>query len=240
MAKSYKAVVFDADHTLLNYIEDEKGAFARLYAYLGMPFDESLWQASRRHSEETWTEWGMYDVANPVMQARYHQVYRAHLEGVFTKIFAEFPCPNGGVSAKRAGEIFLENLGLGGVLIDGAESLLQALRGKYPVYIATNGLSIVQRGRLQSLAPYFEKAYISEEVGAIKPLPAFFERIFEETGLRADEILMVGDSLSSDIAGANGVGMDGCWYNPRGEENRTSVQPKYEIQTLQALTEILL
>ena len=238
--KKYKAIVFDADHTLLNYIADEKSAFVRLYAYMGVPFDEKLWQSSRRHSEETWTEAGMYDVSDPFVQARYHQVYRTHVEDVFRKIFLEFPALQGKIAEKRAAELFLKNLEAGGATIDGAETLLQTLAPKYELYIATNGLSTIQRGRLQTLSRYFQKAYISEEVGAIKPTPAFFEELLNDTGRRADELLMVGDSLTSDIAGALGVGIDGCWYNPRKLANESGITPTYEIRTLAELNGILL
>lgn len=237
--KKYKAIVFDADHTLLNYIADEKSAFARLYAYMGVPFDEELWQASRRHSEETWIEAGMYDVSDPLVQARYHEVYRAHVAGIFKKLFAQFPALQGKLTESRAGELFLQNLEMGGETIDGAEKVLQTLSSKYSLYIATNGLSSIQRGRLQGIENYFQKLYISEEVGAIKPTRAFFERIFADTGLQAEEILMVGDSLTSDIAGANGVGMDGCWYNPRGAKNESGVSPVYEIASLEELMDLL-
>ena len=236
---NYKNLIFDADHTLINYTADERDALKRIFDEIGLVFNDKMLDRCCYLSEFTWTETGLYDVKNERIQREYHNLYKTHLELLFTRIFTEFPCS---FSPLKAGELLLEYLKDGKNSIPQAEETIKKLKTEngYNIYIATNGLSIVQRGRLQSLAPYFEKAYISEEVGAIKPLPAFFERIFEETGLRADEILMVGDSLSSDIAGANGVGMDGCWYNPRGEKNRTGVQPKYEIQTLQALTEILL
>ena len=239
MKKKYEAIVFDADHTLLNYIADEKSAFARLYAYMGVPFDEELWLASRRASEETWTDAGMYDVTDPRVQARYHEVYRTHVEDIFKRLFLEFPRLQGKITPKRAGEIFLENLETGGETLEGATELLQTLSKDYPLYIATNGLSVIQRGRLREIERYFQGLYISEEVGAIKPAPAFFLRILKDTGLRAESLLMVGDSLTSDIAGANGVGVDGCWYNPRAVENKSGICPEYEIRLLGDLTEIL-
>ncbi len=241
--KKYKCLIFDADHTLLNYLADERAVFCRLYERLGVPISEELLKASRKYSEETWTEAGLYEVHDTRIQKEYHRLYRSHVEGIFEKIFALFPCPNAAFTAKEAGELFLKELAGEGNAFDGAEETLCALsdlaNGKYAVYIATNGLADIQTGRLIRLKRYARGVYISEELGAIKPLPAFFERILSDTGAKREECLMIGDSLYSDVAGAKAAGMDGCWFNPRGEKNTTAFLPDYEIRALQELKNLL-
>ena len=44
--------------------------------------------------------------------------------------------------------------------------------------------------------------------------------------------LMLGDSLTSDIAGAANAGVDSCWFNPQGKENATAIRPTYEVRSL--------
>lgn len=239
--KPYKRLIFDADHTLLDYLADERAAFIRTYALLGMAATDELLKLSRHASESAWTEAGLYDVHDKNTQDKYHVLYRSHLEEVFTRVFAAFPCPKKDVSPRSAGDTFLKELETGGNYIQGAKETLCALSkktgGEYEIYIATNGLSEIQRGRLQGLQAYLHGAYISEEIGAIKPLPAFFDAIFHG-GVRADECLMIGDSFSSDIAGAHAVGMDTCWFNPKGLQNDGAHTPEYEIRDLRELINI--
>ena len=241
--RNYEYLVFDADHTLLNYLADERAAFSRLYEELGMERTEALLQESRLSSEETWTAAGLYDVHDPAVQRRYHAVYRSHVEDIFKRIFARFPCPKTDVTPLVAGQKFLKNLETGGNLIKGAEKTLAALShktgGAHKICIATNGLSDIQRGRIKPLERYIDGTYISEEVGSIKPLPAYFERIFKGENTRAENCLMIGDSLSSDIAGARAVGMDCCWFNPARAENNTPFAPDYEISDLYELVSLL-
>lgn len=238
--KSYKRLIFDADHTLLDYLADERAAFIRTYALLGMTATDGLLHLSRHASESAWTEAGLYDVHDKNTQEKYHLLYRSHLEEVFTRVFAAFPCPKNDVSPRLAGDMFLKELETGGNYIQGAKETLCALSnktgGEYEIYVATNGLSEIQRGRLQGLNEYLHGAYISEEIGAIKPLLAFFDAIFRG-GVNADECLMVGDSLSSDIAGAHAVGMHACWFNPKGLKNDGAHTPEYEIRDLRELIE---
>ena len=237
--KKYKYLLFDADHTLLNYLADERGAYEDLYAKLGVPISEELLKASRKHSEEAWTDAGLYEVNSPKIQKEYHALYRTHTEEIFARVFAQFPKLGITLNAKQTGLLFLKYLERDGVLMDGALETLDALSQKYPIGIATNGLSTIQRARLRGLEDRVDKVFVSEEMGVIKPLEGFFTYILTDRGITVDECLMIGDSLSSDIAGAKAVGMDCCWFNPTGMQNKTPFAPTYEIAKLQELIEIL-
>ena len=237
--KKYKYLIFDADHTLLNYHADERAAFQKLYEELGMPFTEERAAFSRRASEEEWTAAGMYDVHSERIQKRYHALYREHVVDIFKRVFERYPCPKTDVTFSWAAEKFLKNLESVGRLMDGAETLIPLLSQKYALCIATNGLSGIQRGRLADVAKYFQGVYISEEVGVIKPLPAFFAYILQDLHAKKEECLMIGDSLTSDMAGAKAAGIDCCWFSHRGQKNETGFVPDYEILSLFELNEIL-
>lgn len=239
--KEYKHLIFDADHTLLNYLADEREAFKGLYQELGLPQTDELMSWSKHLSESIWTAAGLYDVHSERIQREYHALYRSHVTGIFEEVFSKYPCK---ATPREAGERFLKLLERESVLMDGAAEILSALSkntgGRYAVSIATNGLSSIQRGRLSRLLAYTDNVFISEELGCIKPLPAFFEAALNTLSASADECLMIGDSLSSDIAGANAVGMDSCWFNGRGIENDSFIRPKYEIAKLSQLRDLLL
>ncbi len=245
--RGYRHVIFDADDTLLRYRDDERGAFSRLFLRHGITADEELLSFSNAASEEVWTETGLYDVHSPAIQRRYHELYRAHVEHVFEKILAflatraanvaddkktelsgtgtavlpGFAVSSGtgtAVSAAKLRDEFLKELETGGNLVDGAAETLSALKARgYCISIATNGLTAIQIGRTKPLKGLFDNLFVSEAIGAIKPTAAFFKRLLAGLNAKKSECLFVGDSLASDVAGANGAGIDCCLFDPRGK-----------------------
>lgn len=242
-AQKITHLIFDADYTLLDYLFDEVAAFERLYRELNIPISKELLLFSRQSSEETWTKSGMYDVHKPSVQKNYHQVYREHLYKVFFDVFQKYPCPNPQTTPQSASERFLTLLEWEGKLLPGVEEVLSSLSeksgGKYKIYVATNGLTAIQKGRLRPLQAYLYGIFVSEEIGSIKPLPAFFERMIKDMGTSFENCLMIGDSLFSDVAGAKSVGMKSCWLNVEGVENNTPFTPEFTISSLKELFELL-
>ncbi|MBQ4268655.1 MAG: HAD-IA family hydrolase [Clostridia bacterium] len=238
--KAYKYLVFDADHTLISYKKDETDALKTLFQELSLNVTEEAIEWCHHLSEETWTENGLYDVNDPRIQREYHILYRAHVKGIFEKFFKKYPCDR---DPESVGKRFLQLLCVGGNLFPEATETLSYLSdrsgGKYALFVATNGVTDVQTGRLKSIEKYFRKIYISERLGAIKPMRAFFEKMLSDAGAAVEDCLMIGDSLSSDILGAAQVGMDTCWFNTRGHENTTGVSPTYQIEKLSDLKKFL-
>lgn len=217
----YRHVIFDADDTLLRYRDDERAAFFRLFSSLGVAADDELLTFSCNASERIWTQTGLYNVSSPRVQKRYHFLYRDHVTRVFDEIFS-YLCVRGisftPVSSRRARDLFLKELETGGNLVEGAQETLSVLKSRgYVLSVATNGLESIQRGRTQALTPFFDRLFVSESLGAIKPAQAFFTRMLRELNAKKEECLFVGDSLSSDIAGAKQAGIACCYFSPRGE-----------------------
>lgn len=107
-------------------------------------------------------------------------------------------------------------------------------RRAFPVIIVTNGISSVQRSRFarSRLTPFFSNVVISGEIGVAKPDPAFVAYALRLAGVSRERALLLGDSLTSDMAAAEAAGVDGCWFNPRGKSNGTACRPKYEVRSL--------
>lgn len=234
---NYKNLIFDADHTLINYTADERDALKRIFTEIGLEYTDKSLDRCQYLSEFTWTETGLYDVTNERIQREYHKLYKTHLELLFLRCFTEFPCA---FSPSKAGEMLLKYLEDGANSIPQAEETLKKLKAKgYNIYIATNGLIDIQKGRLRRFAGVIDGLFISEELKQIKPNPLFFKKIFQTLDCTAQDCLMIGDSLSSDVVGASGVGMDACWFNPKGKKNELQEKPLYEIRELSKLLEIL-
>ena len=146
-----------------------------------------------------------------------------------------------GFSGKReeAEAEFVRSLCVPAHCVDGAEEVLRVLSEKYVICAATNGLSEMQRGRLSVLSPYLRNLFVSEEMGFIKPNVGFFRAVTDELGANAEECLMIGDSLTSDVAGANAAGMDCIWFNRRGQKLPEGLRVTAEISRLQDLLKLL-
>ena len=225
----YTHLIFDADHTLIDYTADEYGALERLFAFLGVKADKEMILRCQALSVEAWKEAGLFDVHTEKIQREYHLLYRSHLLGLFRRIFEEF-----GVDADvgMTSERFLKELEHVAVPMIGARECLLALKGRCKLYVATNGISAMGRGRLALFAGLLDGIFISEEMGVIKPKKEFFEHILQTVGAKKEECLMIGDSLASDMAGAIAAGIDCCWLNAQKKPNESSVRPTYEIASL--------
>lgn len=238
--KGYKYLIFDADHTLIDFETDEREAFRKIFAECGRIADEEMLARSRQWSVKTWDDVGLSNVGDETIQRTYHDLYRSHLTLLFTRVFSEYPVS---MSPEEAGGKFLRYLEEDGARVRDAEEVLAALSeingGKYRICVATNGLHSIQTGRLRPLERYFYRVYISEDIGVIKPLSAFFSKVLNDLKATPRECLMIGDSLDSDIAGAERAGIDSCWVNVDGRPNKTSVAPDYEISRLKELLTIL-
>ncbi len=238
--KKYKYLIFDADHTLIDFEADEREAFRRIFRECGVEADAETLARCRQLSVKTWDDAGLSNVGDETIQRTYHDLYRSHLTLLFTRIFREYPAP---ISPREAEDKFLRYLEDGGAQVRDAEPVLAALSchsgGDYKICVATNGLHSIQTGRLRAMEKYFYRIYISEDIGVIKPLSAFFSRVLSDLKASPDECLMIGDSLESDIAGAEGAGIASCWLNADGRTNRTAFLPDYEIASLKELLPIL-
>ena len=108
--------------------------------------------------------------------------------------------------------------------------------------LSANGHAHVQDGRLASsgIEKYFEGIFISERIGYDKPDARYFDACFRcIPDFSKERAIMIGDSLTSDIRGGVNAGIKTCWFNPKNEENRSGLQPDYEIRRLQQIPELI-
>ena len=123
---------------------------------------------------------------------------------------------------------------------DDSIDALKYLFNKYDLYIASNGQSFVQHGRIKEarIDEYIKKIYISEELGFNKPNENFFIKIFEDLNdFNKENYIMIGDRLDSDIKGANNVGIKSIYLNRKGDFSNSNAT--YNIKSLKELENIL-
>ena len=229
MAKKYSTVLFDADNTLLDFDMAERCALRRVLSELGIDATE---ETAALYSRINLSYWRVFERG---------EVTKAYLRTArFRDLFNEMGFKKE-VDVTRVADCYLSYLGEGAFLLDGALPLCQRLKEEgYSVHIITNGIAATQKSRLakSGLDKVIDKVFVSEEIGAQKPFPAFFEYVFENIDEKDKaKLLVVGDSYSSDIKGACGVGLDCVWLNRAKEENALSLPITKEIESLSELFE---
>lgn len=216
----------DLDDTILDFQKAERLALAKTLEAFGLPPTDTV-------------------------LARYHQINREHWErlerkeltweqvlvGRFAALFQEMGLS---AEAEKVARAYEENLSQGHYFLPGAEEALKSLSQTYKLYLASNGTAKVQAGRLKSagIIPYFQEIFVSQEIGANKPDPAYFSACFARIpGFRKDRAMMVGDSLTSDILGGIQAGIATCWVNPHHKTGEN--HPDYEIESITQLEALL-
>lgn len=206
MVEPYEWLLFDADGTLFDYRRAESEALAATFLAADLRLDEDAAAAYAAINGELWAAFERGEVDQVRLRVARFERLAVHL-GI-------------DVDVEWWAGVYLAAIGQGAHLLPGAAATVETVSAGHRLALITNGLRDVQRSRLalSPIGPMFEVVVISEEVGAAKPDPAIFDAAFEAMGTPDPAaVLMIGDSLSADIAGGLAYGMDTCWVNPGAE-----------------------
>ena len=146
------------------------------------------------------------------------------------------------VDAPKCAKAYEVNLSQGHWFLPGAEEAICSLGQKYRVFLASNGTSVVQKRRIKSagLEEMVEGIFISQDAGVNKPGKGFFDYCFAHIpNFDIQKVLMVGDSLSSDILGGQNAGIPTCWVAPKEKVCTLEKQPTYRIESITQLETLL-
>ncbi len=225
----YDYVLFDADNTLFDFDRAEAEALRTTLAEYGLPATPETEETYLAVNRALWAQFDRGEVSREwLVVERFARLLRAL-----------------GRSGDPAAvnHAYLTHLGEGAFLLPGAEELCRALAPCCTLAIVTNGVAMAQRARfeaspLRDVVPWL---FISEEVGASKPDPAFFAPVLRALGEpdRA-RVLMVGDNLLTDIQGGKNAGLDTAWFNPRRLPGDPAVVPTWEADGFPALRALIL
>ena len=231
MTGPYTTLLFDADDTLFDFQKAERTALSRVLTAHQLPATDAVLS---RYSAINASLWRAFEQSRITKEDIKNERYRL--------LFEEFgitpPVP-----PREINDRYLEQLGTCGFTLPGAAALCDALkRAGYDLYIITNGVSATQKSRLlnSGLAEYFCEMFVSEDLGAQKPLPAFFDAVLSRIPERdTRRILVIGDTLGSDIQGAVNAGLDCVWYNPKGTINDRGLSVTKEVRSLREIASFL-
>ena len=226
----FDILLWDVDGTLLDFIAAEKAAVQTLFREFGLgECTDEMVERYSRINKEYWERLERGELSKPE---------------ILVRRFADFFASEG-LDASKAPEFneqYQVRLGDTVVVCYDSYELLSSLRGRVKQYAVSNGTVVAQTRKLRrsGFDRLLDGVFLSEELGYEKPATEFFGRVFAAIGEPDRErVLIVGDSLTSDITGGNRAGIRTCWYNPKGEPNLTAAHADYEIRDLHGILDII-
>ncbi|MGO8695835.1 MAG: YjjG family noncanonical pyrimidine nucleotidase [Rectinemataceae bacterium] len=217
----YELVLIDADGTLFDFKRAERHALSLAFAQFGLKATEELFEVYDEINGNLWRSLEKGEVRQEELK---RERFRLLFERIGTDSDAE--------SFSRA---YIERLSEASFLLEHAEEICRYLSGKYILAIITNGIREVQLSRIRnsSIDEFIDYIVISEEAKSSKPSRGIFEYACDLTKVHDKEkIIIIGDSLSSDIKGGVDFGIDTCWLNAASTVNATTILPRYEVKSL--------
>lgn len=222
---AFEVVLLDIDNTLFDFHESSFEALVRTFSAHGAAFDRADFARYSSINDELWEAFERGAVEK---------------EAIFDQRFRRYFQERGLRLDPVAFNVqYLHELGFGTHLMPHAKELLQALYGRYKIYIVTNGDTATQQSRiaLSGLGCYFDDVFISEQMGCKKPDAIYFDKVFAEIGEQYRKgSLLVGDSLSSDMQGGRNAGVATCFYGP---PEKADARCDYVVTDLMQVLDIL-
>ena len=198
-------ILLDADETILDFVRSSKESLSAAMREAKLPYDEADFAVYKRINDTIWREYERGEITKARLSV-----------GRFARFFAEK-----GIDGDPAllNALYFSKLCRTGYLLDGAAEFLARLKERGRVFLITNGTPAAQYGRLDALGirSLFDGIFVSDEIGFAKPDPRFFGYVLSAVGAAREDCIVIGDSLTSDIAGANAAGIYSVWYAPQGE-----------------------
>jgi putative hydrolase of the HAD superfamily len=228
----YKTIFFDLDHTLWDYDTNSKETLRELYDQYhlhqrGVVSPEAF---NAKFNEVNEGLWSLYDRgligSEVIRQQRFKKIlepFQIHDETLIEQLSHDYlyACPRKGA------------------MIPGAIEILDYLTDKYALTLITNGFEEIQSLKLQSgkISHYFVHLVTSQKAGHKKPAREIFDYALDLHQHQAQEAIMIGDNLMTDIAGARNAAVDNVFFNPGKSAHQEEVT--HEIGSLHELASIL-
>ena len=220
----YEWLLFDLDNTLLDFDRASIIAFQQTLLAFNLSSQPHYYKLYKKVNHKVWQAYEQKAITAIELRSKRFQ------------LFLEAIGKTGDAAQMNA--TYLSMIVKYSKVLEGVPNLLYNLSQQYKMAIITNGLKEVQRPRLAltQLDHYFSEIIVSDEIGFAKPQKEYFDYVFDKIKQpQKSEVLVIGDSLNSDIQGGNNYGVDTCWYNPSKQKNFTGPQPTYEVEKLSSL-----
>lgn len=225
----FDILLFDLDRTLFDFDYAERYGIEFVLNKMGLEFNKQIFEEYKDINHALWDQFEKGNIT-----AQFVEVNR------FKELFDSL-----GINKdyEKACDLYSNYLAQSNKLLFKAYEVCKKLSNYCKLAMVTNGIASIQRPRIDnsSIKQFFSDIFISEEIGIQKPNKGFFDSVFEQMGIsNKQKVLIIGDSLKTDILGGNLSGIQTCWYNPLLAKNTTQAKPDFEIRELTELYDIVL
>lgn len=228
MKKQFDVILLDVDGTLLDFKRSEAEGIRKVLVHFGLEPKKELVGRYQEINQAAWEAFERGEVTKDILVTRR-----------FTDFFGELGMS---VDGQEAENFYRSCLDESAFLIEGALELCVYLKERYDLYIVTNGTSTTQYKRLalSGIDQYVKDIFVSEDAGSQKPQKEYFDYCFARIpGAEPFRMLLIGDSLTSDIRGGYQAGCKTCWYNPEKLARPSDLPIDYEVSSLDQIKEFL-
>ena len=228
--RKYTTVFWDLDQTLLDFDRSMEYALQAVFAQYGLKIIEEMTARYSVINRSYWLRLESGELSKEQVTV-----------GRFRTFFEELGITH--VSPEELNVDYQRELGSVFFFMEGAKELVALLKERgYRQYVVTNGVNATQANkmRLSGLDRIMDGVFVSELMGYPKPRKEFFDGCFAAlSDVDRNKCILVGDSLTSDMRGAENAGIASCWFNPEKQEKDVDVRTDYEIRRLEELISIL-
>ena len=225
----YPYLLFDADDTLFDFSKASSRAFSIMCQSNHIPDTPAVYQLYHDINAVLWDSFDRGEITKTFVT---HERYVRFLKALDLNR-----------NPSKCNHDYLTALGQVVFPLPYAEAVCHTLAERgHRLYIVTNAVASVQRSRLKNctFGDLFIDAFISEEAGASKPDKAYYDYVCTRIpAITAENTLVIGDSLTTDIQGANNAGLPCCWFNPTRKSASCDFTIDYEIHDLRQLLDIV-
>ena len=221
-----KAVLIDIDDTIFDFEKCSKNSFLKTLEKFNLKFKEEDFSYFNKVNDILWTnqKLGEINIKEVFIKRDYlmGKYFNLDIEkGLFNDLFVKF----------LYDEI---------EMVDGIEDLLLYLSDKYQIFTASNGIYKMQENRLKksNLDKYSDEIFVSDKIGYEKPDKKFFQKIMDLTKFSNDDLIMIGDSIKSDIIGAKNSKIKSIYFN-KEDKKITDKNFTYQVKNLSEIKKIL-
>lgn len=256
-----KTIIFDLDDTLLWDKQSIQTAFDQTCEYAQTKYDidsKQLEEAVRKEARALYESYETYDYTvliginpfeglwgtfdDPTSQfQKMKEIVPTYRKDAWTNGLKSLGIDDADFGSEL-GERFVEERKKAPYLYEDTFAVLDELKGNYQLVLLTNGSPSLQNLKLEitpEIPPYFDHIIISGDFGKGKPDVSLFEYMMEKAGITAEEGIMVGDNLNTDILGSSRIGMRNVWINREDQVNTSEVTPTYEVTSLTEFLELV-
>ncbi len=224
----YDIILFDADGTLMDFHKGEFEAVRETMEFMGIEPNDTLVREYSKINDSLWKMLERKEITKPRLLVRRFEIFCERFS------FS--------VDTEKMANVYKQKLAQKGYLFDGAEELCKKLSERFPLYIVTNGVEVIQKGRFSRvpLLKYIKEVFVSDSVGFEKPDVRYFEYVASKIpDFNKSRTLIVGDSLTSDILGGINFGIDTCWFEPTGKTIPSDMDITYVARSYDEIYDII-